>query len=143
MADWMELSRHAAPPPEAESCHALEGPAFLPSHRCPRRNSPFGGEWFPVRNRTDDRMLAVACMLTTKEVATRLGCSVQYVRRLLRDGRLLGSKRGRDWIVNDVDFEQFLSMRALTLLSRGLRNRPSKPSSSSVHASPHGDVPGE
>jgi excisionase family DNA binding protein len=51
-------------------------------------------------------------MLTAREAARWLGCSVQYVRRLLRSGRLRGRKIGRDWIVEDDVVARWSAVRA-------------------------------
>lgn len=37
--------------------------------------------------------------LTCLQVADRLGCTVGYVRRLARAGRLTGKRVGRDWLI--------------------------------------------
>lgn len=44
-------------------------------------------------------------MITVKQVAAKLGCSPQYVRRLLGQGRIQGGvKLGRDWAI-PLDFK--------------------------------------
>jgi excisionase family DNA binding protein len=57
-------------------------------------------------------------VLTAREAARRLGCSVQYVRRLLRSGRLRGSKVGRDWVVEEADVTRWSVARATVLLTQ-------------------------
>ena len=39
-------------------------------------------------------------LLSVIETAETLGCSAQYVRKLLREGRLAGQKIGDSWIIN-------------------------------------------
>lgn len=41
-----------------------------------------------------------AASLTVREMADRMGCSVQHVRKLLADGKLDGRKSGGVWIVH-------------------------------------------
>lgn len=40
-------------------------------------------------------------MLTTPEVAARLGISRRRVGQLIKDGRLRATKHGRDWLVSE------------------------------------------
>ena len=44
-------------------------------------------------------------LLSVIETAETLGCSAQYVRKLLREGRLAGQKIGDSWIINDDTLE--------------------------------------
>lgn len=46
-------------------------------------------------------------LLSVIETAETLGCSAQYVRKLLREGRLAGQKIGDSWIINDDTLESF------------------------------------
>jgi excisionase family DNA binding protein len=63
-------------------------------------------------------------MLTAREAARWLGCSVQYVRRLLRSGKLRGSKVGRDWVVEEGEVARWSALRAVApLFGRGMRRR--------------------
>jgi excisionase family DNA binding protein len=67
-------------------------------------------------------------VLTVKEAARRLGCSAQYARRLLRQGRLRGVKAGRDWAVDEGDVDRLIaSMTTASLfpgrIPRRRRNR--------------------
>ena len=45
-------------------------------------------------------------MHTTKEAASKLGISEQYVRYLLIRGRIEGKKLGRDWVVLSLDYKR-------------------------------------
>jgi excisionase family DNA binding protein len=44
-------------------------------------------------------------MLTTKEVAERLGVSVRRVHALIQDGRLPAQKYGRDYLIEEKDLK--------------------------------------
>lgn len=44
-------------------------------------------------------------LLTTKEVAARLGVTIQRVQALIRDGRLPASKLGRDYVIKEQDLK--------------------------------------
>ncbi len=46
-------------------------------------------------------------LITVIEAAEILGCSAQYVRKLLREGRLTGEMLGDSWIINSEDVENF------------------------------------
>jgi excisionase family DNA binding protein len=66
----------------------------------------------------------VVPVLTAREAARRLGCSVQYVRRLLRSGRLRGSKVGRDWVVEEDEVARWSALHAVApLFGQGMRRR--------------------
>ncbi|WP_405679540.1 helix-turn-helix domain-containing protein [Streptomyces sp. NBC_01511] len=39
-------------------------------------------------------------MVTTGEAARALGCTRQWVAQLARDGRLVGMRAGRTWLIN-------------------------------------------
>ena len=56
-------------------------------------------------------------MLTTNEVADRLGVSVQRVHQFIKDERLPAQKIGRDYIINEGD---------LRLLGNRQTGRPPK-----------------
>jgi excisionase family DNA binding protein len=45
-------------------------------------------------------------MLTTSEVAERLGVTVQRVHQFIKDGRLPAQKMGRDYIINEDDLKR-------------------------------------
>lgn len=63
-------------------------------------------------------------MLTAPEAAVRLGCSVQYVRRLLRSSKLHGRKMGRDWLLEESEIEQLVAIRgAVPLFESRLTDR--------------------
>ena len=50
--------------------------------------------------------------LTTSDVATRLGVSLDTVRRWLRSGELKGTPFGRaGYRIDDADFQAFLALR--------------------------------
>jgi excisionase family DNA binding protein len=44
-------------------------------------------------------------LLTTKEVAARLGISVMRVQQLIWDGRLPAEKMGRDYFIKEDDLK--------------------------------------
>lgn len=56
-------------------------------------------------------MMVMDDTLTAGEAAERLGYTVQHVRRLLREGRLRGTKVGRDWVVLDEAVKEFAGHR--------------------------------
>ena len=49
--------------------------------------------------------------LTTRDAADLLGYTVQHVRRLIREGRLLGSRFGRDWLVDKESVARYVAHR--------------------------------
>ena len=59
-------------------------------------------------------------LLNVQEVARMLGCSQQYVRQLLRQGRLPGQKVGRDWVIPEK------AARSATLRAEGRPRRVSR-----------------
>jgi excisionase family DNA binding protein len=44
-------------------------------------------------------------LLTTRQVAARLGVSDARVRQLLAEGRLRATKLGRDWLIEERSLE--------------------------------------
>ena len=44
-------------------------------------------------------------LLTTKEVAARLGVTIQRVQALIQDGRLPAEKLGRDYVIKEQDLK--------------------------------------
>jgi len=60
-------------------------------------------------------------ILTTSEVADRLGVTVQRVHQFIKDERLPARKMGRDYIINEGD---------LRLLEDRQTGRPPKPEQS-------------
>jgi DNA (cytosine-5)-methyltransferase 1 len=46
-------------------------------------------------------------LLSAQDVADRLGCSVQYARRLLKEGELAGEKVGGTWMVRESAVEAY------------------------------------
>ena len=63
-------------------------------------------------------------LLTTKEVAERLGVTVQRVHALLRTGRLPAEKMGRDYFIREDD---------LKLVQNRRPGRPRTPTKASVN----------
>lgn len=49
--------------------------------------------------------------LVVKQVADRLDCSQQYVRRLLRDGPLVGHRQGGVWFIDEGSVSEFEARR--------------------------------
>jgi excisionase family DNA binding protein len=62
-------------------------------------------------------------MLTTADVAHRLGVSLRRVQALIQAGRLPAVKHGRDWVIAETD------------LAHLTRHPPGRP----VHGTPRGD----
>ena len=46
--------------------------------------------------------------ITVKDAASHSGYNVQYLRRLLRDGRLTGVKLGQTWLLDKTMFEAYM-----------------------------------
>lgn len=46
--------------------------------------------------------------ITVKGAATRIGCSEQYVGRLLKQQRLQGRREGRSWLVDEASVRGYL-----------------------------------
>ena len=46
--------------------------------------------------------------ISVKAAAFHSGYNVQYLRRLLRDGRLTGMKLGQTWLIDKVRFDVYL-----------------------------------
>jgi excisionase family DNA binding protein len=46
--------------------------------------------------------------ITTAEAAELTGYHVKYVRRLIREGKVSGAKRGRDWWVDKASVEEYI-----------------------------------
>ncbi|HRH64309.1 MAG TPA: DNA cytosine methyltransferase, partial [Bacteroidia bacterium] len=63
--------------------------------------------------------------MTVIEVAETLGCSAQYVRKLLREGRLTGQMHGDSWIINSEDLENF-DKKDLRIKPNSIPDRKSK-----------------
>jgi excisionase family DNA binding protein len=55
--------------------------------------------------------VAESGLITSYEAAEMLGYEVQHVRRLLRSKRLVGEKKGRDWLVDRASVERYLARR--------------------------------
>ena len=53
-------------------------------------------------------------MVSVREAAARLGCSTQYLGRLLAGGRISGTRVGRTWNVDVDSLEQFIAHREST-----------------------------
>ena len=52
--------------------------------------------------------------ISVKAAAFYSGYNVQYLRRLLRDGRLTGMKLGQNWLIDKGTFEAYLENSNLT-----------------------------
>jgi excisionase family DNA binding protein len=61
-------------------------------------------------------------LLTVQEAAHALGVSQQYVRRLLRGGRLRGLRLGRAWAIAGRDIRGIAAARLAVPLFRGQRS---------------------
>jgi len=55
---------------------------------------------------------------SVKSAALHSGYNVQYLRRLLRDGRLSGVKLGQTWLINRRAFDVYLEYAHQTLDKR-------------------------
>ncbi len=54
--------------------------------------------------------MEIACdLMSVQETAKKLKVSPQYVRKLIRDGRLKASKIGSQWVVNQNDLAAYIS----------------------------------
>jgi excisionase family DNA binding protein len=62
-------------------------------------------------------------LLTTSEVAARLGVTMKRVQAMIRDERLPAEKRGRDYFIREAD---------LKLVEDRKPGRPRKPQSTEV-----------
>lgn len=62
-------------------------------------------------------------LLTTSEVAERLGVTVKRVQAMIRDERLPAEKRGRDYLIREAD---------LKLVENRKPGRPRKPRSAGI-----------
>ncbi len=45
--------------------------------------------------------------LNVSQVAARLGCSDRFVRRLCAIGRIKATRVGRQWVIHEIDLDQF------------------------------------
>jgi excisionase family DNA binding protein len=52
--------------------------------------------------------------ISVKTAAFHSGYNVQYLRRLLRDGRLSGMKLGQAWLIDNRTFETYLENASRT-----------------------------
>lgn len=50
-------------------------------------------------------------LITSADAARQLGYTVQHVRRLVRQGTLVGVKMGRDWVVQQTSVEELAARR--------------------------------
>ena len=46
--------------------------------------------------------------ITVKDAASHSGYNIQYLRRLLRGGRLSGMKLGQTWLIDKAKYEAYL-----------------------------------
>ena len=54
---------------------------------------------------------AITAVLTTQEVAQRLGCSTRNVRALAERGALPAKRAGRSWVFDAVDVQEYIDTR--------------------------------
>ncbi len=48
--------------------------------------------------------------ITTKEAAELTGCHVKHIRRLVKEGKITGTKRGgRDWWVDKASVKAYIA----------------------------------
>ena len=47
--------------------------------------------------------------IDTKEAAEKWGISEEYVRRLVREGRVKGRKVRRDWIIDSISLAEYMA----------------------------------
>jgi len=45
--------------------------------------------------------------ITTKEAAELTGYNQEYIRQMIRDGRIVAEKKGRDWWVDRASIEDY------------------------------------
>lgn len=64
-------------------------------------------------------------LLSVIEAAEVLGCSAQYVRKLLREGRLTGEKVGDSWVISQDELDNF-DKKDLRLKKNDIHDRKSK-----------------
>lgn len=64
-------------------------------------------------------------LLSVIETAETLGCSAQYVRKLLREGRLTGEKIGDSWVLTQEEVDNF-DKKDLRLKKDSIPDRKSK-----------------
>ncbi len=73
---------------------------------------------FPSEVDMDDPGSAIPIVfnncISVKAAAFHSGYNVQYLRRLLRDGRLSGLKLGQTWLIDNHTFEVYLKNANLT-----------------------------
>lgn len=63
--------------------------------------------------------------MTTSEASKALGYTIQHIRLLVRQGRLRGSKIGRDWMILRESVVDHLTRREMAPLIPGpKRGRP-------------------
>lgn len=51
--------------------------------------------------------------MTTQEAAHYLGVSASWVRKLIRENRLMGQRYGRDYLIERSELERFLEVPRL------------------------------
>lgn len=69
-------------------------------------------------------------LLSVIEAAETLGCSAQYVRKLLREGRLTGEKVGDSWVLSPDDLDNF-DKKDMRLKKNEIPDRKSRKNTSS------------
>lgn len=61
-------------------------------------------------------------VLTTKQVADRLGVTEGWVRALLISGQLEGTKHGRAWVVSADAIERYLMLHDVKPQNNGVQH---------------------
>ncbi|MBI2873081.1 MAG: helix-turn-helix domain-containing protein [Chloroflexi bacterium] len=65
--------------------------------------------------------------MTTPEASETLGYTIQHTRRLVREGRLQGTKMGRDWMVLRESVAEYVThSNTAPLIPAPKRGRPRK-----------------
>jgi len=63
--------------------------------------------------------------ITTSEASQTLGYTIQHTRRLVREGRLHGSKIGRDWLILRESVAEYMTRsNTMPLIAAPKRGRP-------------------
>jgi excisionase family DNA binding protein len=88
-------------------------------------------------HRPSEVHMATPTLITTYEAAEILEYEVQHVRRLLREHRLLGEKKGRDWLVQQASVNAYIARKELLDLPFGLAT-PNGKAPLNVDAGPDG-----
>ena len=65
-----------------------------------------------VHAKGEDSMIVTERYSNPTEIAARLGKATATVLRWIRDGRLKATRPGREWLVEEKDFQEFLQRRS-------------------------------